>query len=257
LAPTIVKYFPEQFGTYIEPFCGSLAVFFELAPKNAVLMDSNKELINFWNLLKDKPADLLRCLKDIEEEHLSCDDHYLRIRKLFNLNDSTDYTERAAQFCFLNKYGFNGLWRQNSKGHFNVPEGTKDGRSIDYEHLLNVSGILQELDPIILCKDFSYVKQIADEGDLIYFDPPYVPIKSDSFTKYSKDSFTTDDHQRLADTARLLSNKASVFVSNSEAALDLYPDCPYTVLLRSGVINSDINNRQKVKELLINAAPLS
>lgn len=181
--------YPKRFNLYLEPFVGGGAVFFDLQPDNALLLDSNFELINFYQVVKDNPSELLKDL----EGHRNEKDYYYEVRSL----DPTQMgsIERASRFLFMNKTCFNGLWRVNKKGKFNVPFGRyKKPNFWDRENLYMVSVALQNTE--VICSDFSSVLEYATPGSFVYLDPPYHPLSETSnFTSYTKDSFGKEEQR--------------------------------------------------------------
>ena len=173
----LIKYVPEDFNTYYEPFVGGGALFFELSPKNAVINDSNEELINVFRCIKDEEKLTKMCNELNHHEANHSEEYYYKIRNIDRdknkFNRLSDY-KRAARTIYLNKACFNGLYRVNSKGEFNVPFGKKlkvntyEGQNIGIIHAyLNFNNIK------ILSIDFEEAVKDAKEGDFIYFDPPY------------------------------------------------------------------------------------
>ena len=194
---------PEEYNTYYEPFVGGGALLFDLAPKNAVINDSNSELMNVFSVLCSEKLYNKMCkyLNKFERKH--SEEFYYEIRnidrnkKKFNkLNPS----KRAARTIYLNKACFNGLYRVNSKGEFNVPFGKKNKvNTYDGENLLNVYSYLSncEYNINILCTDFEDSVSTAKKGDFVYFDPPY-DSDTNTFNSYTEDGFGKEEQRRLA-----------------------------------------------------------
>jgi len=216
---------PKQFNDYYEPFLGGGAVFFYLYNRGSmkgkvVLADVNKELIDTYNEIKERPKQLIEELKTLDGTY-SSETFYLSRQEFNNLKIKTALVERektrkAALMIFLNKTCFNGLYRENRKGLFNVPFGDyKNPRILDEDNIWAVSKALSLAS--IQCKDFVDCVEKAKEGDFVYFDPPYMPIsQTASFTSYSKDDFSFEDQERLADVvAGLTEKKVLVLLSNS------------------------------------------
>ena len=251
------KLVPEDFNTYYEPFVGGGALLFDLAPKNAVINDSNEELINVFNVLCNdkKYSKMCRYLNKFERKH--DEEFYYEIRnidrnkKKFNkLNDS----KRAARTIYLNKSCFNGLYRVNSKGEFNVPFGKKTKvNTYDGENLLNVHSYLTLNNISILCTDFEDAVSTAKEGDFVYFDPPYDSDTS-TFNSYTEDGFNKDEQRRLAKVFKELDKKGvKVMLSNHNTILikELYKDYNFHIIEAKRSINSNGKKRGKVEEVII------
>jgi len=225
LPPEIVA--AKKVDKYFEPFLGGGAVFFWLSKeyqiKKSYLYDINPEIISAFQIVRDSVTQLISKLKKLQNDYISlsnlnrekfyydCRDDYNRLIK------SNKSIERAALLIFLNKTGFNGLFRVNSQGLFNVPFGRYDNPTIcDGENLLAVSEALENTE--IECKDFGYCLGKVDKNSLVYFDPPYRPIsRTASFTGYIKDGFNDQDQRRLKEVYDKLTKKgAKVILSNSD-----------------------------------------
>jgi len=249
LLPSILKYLPDRFGKYHEPFLGGGAVFFRLRPSLAFLSDSNERLIRAYNGVKNHVSDVIAILKTYRNDK----EVYLAARKI-PIDSKTD-AEVAAWLIFLNKTGFNGLYRVNSRNIFNVPFASNaNARICDEENLKACAEALRVAD--LRCEDFDAVLKRASEGDLVYFDPPYVPVSGTSyFTSYTSGGFGVEDQVRLRDVARELKQRGvHVLLSNSSAKLvkDLYSSGFTCVpVAASRLVNSNISRRGKVTEFLI------
>ncbi len=240
--------FPEGFNLYLEPFVGGGAVFFDLQPNRAVLIDSNFELINFYQVVKNNLEELLRDLK----KHKNSKEYYYKIRSLDP--DQMDSIERASRFLYLNKTCFNGLWRVNKRGKFNVPFGRyKNPNYGDKENLYMVSAALKNAE--IICDDFSIVTDYVTPGDFVYFDPPYHPLsKTASFTSYTEDCFSEKDQVRLSEIFRALDAEGCyVMLSNSDTEFirGLYRGYDIRVVHAKRAINSKGTKRGPIIELVI------
>lgn len=254
LLPEIRKYIPQKFNTYYEPFVGAGAVLFDIQPKKAVINDINFELVNTYKAIKSNVDELLVELN----KHKNTQDHFYKIRDLdrqegFNQLSSV---ERASRIIFLNKTCFNGLFRVNSQGQFNVPFGRYKNPQIVNETVLRaVHSYLNTNDVLILNEDFKTVVAKAKKGDFIYFDPPYHPVsETASFTGYSLDGFNKDDQIRLRDTfADLDKRGCHVLLSNSATDFikDLYSDFHIEIVSASRNINSVASKRGKIDEVLV------
>lgn len=246
------RFFPGEFRRYFEPFTGGAAVFFHLRHTRnefqAELSDLNQDLINCYEIVRDRPDDLIEKLK----EHENSQEYFYKIRA--QNPDKLSDLEKAARFIFLNKTCFNGLYRVNSKGQFNVPFGFyKNPRTCNEEVIHACSLALQETK--LSCRPFEEVVRRAGKGDFVYFDPPYHPLNSTSnFTSYTKNSFSADDQIRLAETVKRLSNKGCyVMLSNSDSAFirELYSQFRVETVEAMRAINCKAERRGKITETLI------
>ncbi|MBI3929285.1 MAG: DNA adenine methylase [Armatimonadetes bacterium] len=246
-------HFPRSYRAYYEPFVGSAAVFFHLKPtarKRVRLSDINPELVNFYCTLRDRLEPLIRRLA--EHQLLHCPEHYYAVRAL--RTEELDPVERAARLMYLNKTCYNGLYRVNSRGDFNVPVGRYKNPGINPEERLRAAsraleGVELEVAP------FASVLEHAREKDLVYFDPPYQPLSPTSnFTSYTAASFSEADQRRLAEIFRELDRRgARVMLSNSNAPLiqELYAEYRPVHIQANRCINSKANGRSKIVELLV------
>lgn len=249
LLASICALAPPDFGTYYEPFVGAGALFFRLAHRPSVIGDVNTKLITTYRALQFDPDSVIRRLRTYVNE----EKFYYAIREK-NFAVGPD-AERAADFIFCNRVGFNGLFRENGKGQFNVPFGRNPRATLcDEDRLISVATALQEME--IRSGDFAETVRSAREGDFVYFDPPYMPISAtSSFTGYSADGFSYADQVRLRDVARdLKSRGVSVVLSNSSAPVvyDLYRgDFVIHEVMAPRAISASAESRGPVKELLI------
>lgn len=241
---------PEQIGRYYEPFIGSAAVFFHLQPPRATLADRNARLIELYVTIRDDVEGVIAAL----QPHYNDEAHYYRVRA----QNPAQLTavQRAARLIFLNKTCYNGLYRENKKGEFNVPFGRYKNPTIcDAARLRAASVALQGV--TLQTADFAAAVETAVAGDFIYFDPPYAPLSAtSSFTSYSKHGFGHAEQVRLAQlTAQLSDRGCHVMLSNSSAPLiyELYDNGRYQLIpikaRRS--INSKAGRRGPVRELLV------
>lgn len=264
---------------YVEPFVGGGAVFFELSSlydfETVVLNDINDELILTYTVIKSNVEELIDYLHRIRSEFLELDnleeksEVYYKVRNEFNQEkkhidykkESYDWIRHAGNLIFLNKTCFNGLYRLNRKGEFNVPYNKSKAPSIfDEENLRQVSKALKNA--ILLKGDFENVAEYVDENTFVYIDPPYRPLNATSnFTDYSKEPFNDESQIRLAEWFKRLAEKgAAVMLSNSDPKNadendnffdDLYREFDITRVQASRAINSKANGRGKITELLI------
>jgi DNA adenine methylase len=236
---------------YYEPFVGGGAVFFDLLPKNAVLSDLNYELVCTYNSIKNDVDTLVKMLKTFIYDK----DFYLNVRseEVATLTE----LEIASRFIYLNRTCFNGMYRVNSKGKFNVPFGRYNNPLIcDEVNLRRVSESLQSV--TILHNDYKSVLKYAESGDFIYFDPPYYPLsKTSSFTSYTSEVFLDKEQTELRDTFIELSNRGCfVMLSNSDSEFinEIYSGFErvrINKILAGRSINSNASARGKITEVLI------
>jgi DNA adenine methylase len=256
----IRKYIPREFGTYFEPFVGAGAVLFDLQPPQAVINDANEELINCYRVIKSNPEGLIRLAA--EHERNDSEEYFYGQRLLDREPGLSGLSAeiRAARVIYLNKAGFNGLFRVNKRGQLNVPyrHHEKPPQIVDPEVIRAVSRYLNEARVEIKRGDFRDAVAGAGSGDFIYFDPPYDRApKSGSFTAYASGGFGRDEHQALKELCDDLSERGCrVLLSNSDTDLvrDLFRNrrrySLREVMARRN-INSDGSGRGKVSELLI------
>lgn len=256
--------------TYIEPFVGGGAVLFWILQEypnisKAVINDINSELICTYRIIRDDVESLIDELDSLQREYISLDaaarkDYYLEQRGRFNCNGKSD-AETASLFIFLNRTCFNGLYRVNSKGKFNVPHGRYANPKIcDKETLRTDSALLQKVE--ILCGDFSQTEKFAADNTLYYFDPPYRPLtETSAFTSYSKDGFDDAEQTRLRDFCdKIATSKALFLASNSDPQNvdgkddffdSLYGNYDIRRVSAARMINSRGNGRGAISEIMI------
>lgn len=251
------RYFPHEFHRYYEPFLGGGAIFFHLYEycQSAILADLNEELINVYQCVRDDVETLIKLLASHQAQH--CHAYYYEIRACDHL---TNPIQRAARLIYLNKTCFNGLYRENSKGHFNVPMGRyKRPKICDVVTLQLASAALQHTE--IVCEPFTGILHRAQgHQDFVYFDPPYHPISAtSSFTGYNRYGFTAADQTRLQATfQQLAQDGVRVMLSNSDCEFirELYQDFHVHTIYASRAINSNAKRRGKISELLITSYPV-
>ena len=245
-------YFPRRFRRYCEPFLGGGAIFFHLSDscQQARLADLNEELVNVYACVQNEVEAVIELLERHRLNH--CQTYYYAVRSQVTL---TSPTQRAARLIYLNKTCFNGLYRENSKGYFNVPMGRyKNPKICDAATLRLASQALQCTD--IACEPFTDIlEQAYQHDDFVYFDPPYHPISAtSSFTGYSRYGFNAEDQARLQQTFACLADRGvQVMLSNSDCPFirDLYHDFHIHEIQASRAINSNAKRRGKISELLI------
>jgi DNA adenine methylase len=248
----ILPRLPSKINTYYEPFLGGGAVFFALASearfKRAILSDANEELALTYGTLRDFPDPLVQVLK----RHVYDEDHYYAVRGINS--KKLGPPARAARFIYLNRTCFNGLYRVNKKGEFNVPFGRYTNPTICDEPALRL--VSASLQSIAICSiDFEMAVMTAERRDAVYFDPPYVPLSETSnFTAYSKGGFGEADHVRLRDCFAALDKKGvHVLLSNSDTPFvrKLYKGFKIEKVEAPRRVNSKASKRGNVSELLI------
>jgi DNA adenine methylase len=263
LLADITALFPVTYQAYHEPFVGGGAVFFHLDPDVGTINDLNERLATFYEVVRDYPDQLIAENKT----HEYAEEYFYQAREKFNraLSQSTvtreDRIQEASLLLYLNRTCFNGLYRENSDGEFNVPFGRHTNPDwVQEQRIRKASRSLQGTD--VFNTDFDYVLEEATSGDLVYFDPPYEPVsKTADFNTYHADGFDRDDQRRLRDTAVELSKKdVAVLISNSPPVAELYETYDtfaVTYVDAARTINSDASNRGDVAEVLITNVPPS
>jgi DNA adenine methylase len=244
---------PETFNRYLEPFVGAGALLFELQPLVARVSDLNEELINCYRVIKDDPKGLLAEL----EKHEHTEAHFYEVRNLDRLPDfkSLSPSARAARTIYLNKTCFNGLYRVNRKGHFNVPFGKYNNPTILDPGLLQaLHKFFNTHDISISSEDFESACSFAKAGDFIYLDPPYYPLSSSSsFTGYNF-KFDADDQKRLRDVFVKLTKRGCLVMQSNSATdfiKELYSGFRIIEVPAKRVINSVATKRGQISELII------
>lgn len=284
LLDEIYARFPEEYGHFHEPFFGGGAVFFDLEPENGAINDTNPRLVNFYEVVRDRPNELVDRLKDFrdpdsdpdpEEEFAtenwkgkSIEKYFYQQRARFNRRPYADETwpetsddelEEAALLLYLNRTCYNGLYRENSDGGFNVPIGRYANPDWVRESEIHAaSRVLQNTE--IRNDDFEYITDIVSQGDMVYFDPPYEPMSSTAnFAEYSAEGFDREDQERLLEICKKLHENDVFFVlSNSGVMFDLYDDVEGFTVEREGAtrsINSDETARGEVDEIIATNVP--
>ena len=261
LLPEIVKYVPKltSKNTYYEPFIGGGALLFELQPPKAVINDSNKELINCYKVIKDSLDELMEELS--KDKYSNSETSYYEMRDLDRSTKKYEIlseVEKAARIIYLNKTCYNGLFRVNSQGQFNVPFGRyKNPNFLDDAVLRAVNKYLNSNDITLLNQDFAKAVQDAKKGDFVYFDPPYDPVsETASFTGYDVNGFNRDEQERLKKVFDDLTERGcKVMLSNSctDFIMDLYKDYQDTIIKVRATrsINSNALKRGRVDEVLV------
>ncbi|PPD57404.1 DNA adenine methylase [Dehalogenimonas etheniformans] len=246
----LVNRLPDKFGEYYEPFAGGAALFFEISDnlKKAYISDSNLDLMITYAVVKDMPDALIKKLEDHAKK--DSEEYYYKVRAQHNLKDAVD---TAARFIYLNKTCYNGLYRVNKKGEFNVPRGRYANPDVvNKENILAASQALKKAE--LRYREFD--KITPKSGDLVYFDPPYHPTDTASFTQYTKLDFSEKDQQRLANFALELHRQGVyVMLSNSDTPYirNLYNNTAWNLSVVSAprLVNCKAEGRVAVKELLV------
>tara|TARA_X000000368_G_scaffold189477_1_gene149437 strand:- start:811 stop:1698 length:888 start_codon:yes stop_codon:yes gene_type:complete len=217
LKKLIHKKFDIKKNTYFEPMVGSGGFYFNLAPHNAYLSDINQNLITTYNSIKTDVKALIKKLEEHQKNHNK--DYFYEMRDKYNEIKDVNTVDVASLFIYLNRTCFNGLYRENSNGKFNVPIGSYKNPTIcDSQNLLKVNKNLQNVN--IECHGYEQIINHIKKGDFIYIDPPYIPLDPTSFTKYSKDDFGIEDHNSLSNFCDELDKLGAYYMlSNSDTEL--------------------------------------
>lgn len=252
LLPELIKRVPASYNRYLEPFLGGGALYFALQPKTAYLADYNPELINCFEVVRGNLAELKEELKKYRYDK----EMYYEVRELDRQADyaSTSPVARAARFIYLNKTCFNGLYRVNSKGHFNVPFGAyKDPTILDAPNLTACSKGLQSA--VIKTGSFEDIVELAEKDDFVYFDPPYAPVSETAdFTQYVSGGFDASSQELLLLTCLKLHQKGVKWMlsnSNTNIIQELYRGFKVETVEAGRAINSNAEKRGSILELII------
>ena len=247
---------PESFNNYYEPFVGGGAVIFDLLPTSAVINDINKALVNAYRQICKASDEFLKKLNELDEAMWEDGkEYYYSLREHYNdklMKEEFD-VELAALFVFINKHCFNGLYRVNGKGLFNVPYNNSRNSSCDEDTIRAISEYLKNV--TILEGDFQAACQNAKKGDFVFFDSPYAPLNPTSFESYTKEGFDIESHKRLAELYDELTSRGCYCMltnHNTELINELYGNKGYKmdVVSVKRMINSDATNRVG-KEVII------
>ena len=256
LIPQIRERMPEKYNNYYEPFVGGGAVLFELQPANALINDINKALINTYNIICNEADAFLEAVNRLDEEMWEDGKkYYYSVREHYNdkLMKSEYDVELAALFVFINKHCFNGLYRVNGKGLFNVPYNNSRRTSADENVIREVSKYLKGVK--IINGDFEEACKDAKKGDFVFIDSPYAPLNPTSFESYTKEGFDIESHKRVAKLYDELTARGCYCMltnHNTELINELYGNKGYKIDVVSvkRMINSDASNRVG-KEVII------
>lgn len=256
LLDSIVPLIPE-YSTYYEPFVGGGAVVFATQPKKAIINDSNEELINVYQVIREEPEALIAKLKEHQEKN--CETYFYDIRSLDRKKEdylSMTKVEKAARIIYLNKTCYNGLFRVNSSGEFNSPWGRyKNPNIVNEEAIHALHGFLNRSGIKILCGDYREALKGIRKGAFVYFDPPYMPISaSASFTGYTATGFGAQEQKALKEQCDLLTKRGIKFLlSNSACPFieELYSDYTVEYVSAKRAINANPEKRGAIEEVLV------
>lgn len=244
----LISRMPASYNVYFEPFIGGGALYFAVSPEEAVIADINEDLVNVYNVVRDNPEELLEALSG----YVNDKDFYYEVRG--QDQNTLSPIERAARLIYLNRTCFNGLYRVNKNGQFNVPFANyKNPNIVQSERIMAASNTLHKTQ--VFNASFEKVLVNAKKGDFIYLDPPYYPkdVYSD-FKRYNKEQFHENDHQRLAALYNELSDRGCyVMLSNSDTPFtrDLYKKWRVDTVYAKRMINSDSSKRGEVTEIIV------
>lgn len=254
LIPDLISHIPRRYGCYYEPFIGGGALLFSLQPSQASLSDSNEELINCYQTVRDAVEELIQDLR----QHRNEADYFYSVRSWDRQPNfwSRSPVQRASRVIFLNKTCYNGLFRVNSKGQFNAPFGRYKRPKIPDESVLRAASLYLNCANVTIRRaDFEDTVAAAGPGDFVYFDPPYDPVSATaSFTGYDRDGFGRSEQERLKRVVdRLTARGCHVMLSNARTDFiqHLYRDYRQVEVLASRAINSNGAKRGKVPEILV------
>ena len=248
IVPTLLSFLPEKYGCYFEPMLGGGALFFAISLNAAVIADINPELVNFYKVIKQKPQQFREAIKELRALKTT----YKKFRK----SSPSVSLERAVRFFYLIRLSWNGVYRVNRRGEFNVPFGARRPKTlITRESIVAASKALRGAR--LLCGDFEKTTDDVKAGDLVYLDPPYPKgaEANNGFNRYHPTKFILKDHKRLSTHAERLANKgAYVLITEaaSEEILALYNNCFQVHFIEShSLIAADTEARGKVQEAII------
>lgn len=248
------KLMPEIFGTYIEPFLGGGSVYFHLQPKRALLGDVNADLVNAYQKIKDDWQSIQNSLQYRQRRHREdADSYYYWLRN----RNPTDPAQQASRLIYLNRTCFNGIYRVNQAGRFNVPRGTKDKVIIETDDFEAMSRVLQCAE--LLAGDFEVLVDRAAFGDFVFCDPPYTVRHNDNgFRKYNEVMFSWADQERLAASLLRAARRGAKILctnANHQSVRDLYGAMEFELqtVSRYSSISAKKGSRRKFEELIIRA----
>jgi len=246
--------FPKQYNQYYEPFLGGGAIFFFLQPTHATLSDVNEKLIVLYKVIRDNCSELAKSMRMHQKSH--CKEYYYKTRCAY----FDDPVQSASQFLYLNRMCYNGMYRVNKAGQFNVPIGTKQNCIYDIDQFTAYSALLKGVE--LEVADFSVIVNRARESDLVFIDPPYtIALNQNSFIKYNDRLFTWDDQDRLL-KALCTARDRGAYVMGTNANYDMLKTMYLAhgfhvkVVERFSVISSKADKRKRQEELLITSYPV-
>lgn len=214
IVPILLSHIPATYRRYIEPFAGSACVFFALHPATAILNDRNPELMNFYEVCRMHPRRLSRAVTS----YPTTADFYYHLR---DGGDDLSRFDRAARFLYLNRFCFNGVWRENRQGRFNVPRGRSTGNLPSESHLYRCSVALRTA--TLVCDEFDNVVGDIGPGDFLYLDPPYSSVSRSTYGEYGYGAFGRDDIPRLVNYLMHVDRKGAIFLLSYSTELSLGP----------------------------------
>jgi DNA adenine methylase len=258
LLPQIKERMPKKYNDYYEPFVGGGAVTFELLPVNAVINDINKALINAYIRISETPEEFIKVINKFDSEMWEDGKkYYYSLRERYNdkLMKAEYDMELAALFVFINKHCFNGLYRVNGKGLFNVPYNNSRRASVDESTIIKISKYLQGI--TIMDGDFEEACKGAKKGDFVFMDSPYAPLNPTSFESYTKEGFDIESHKRLSRLYDELTDRGCYCMltnHNTELINELYGNKGYKIDVVSvkRMINSDASKRVGEEVIICN-----
>lgn len=246
----LMRNIPNFDGKYIEPFLGSGALFFALKPNCAILSDINNELIEVYFVMREQPNELREKMLYHQRHH--CKGYYYKVRAL----KPRTAVNRAARFLYLNRTCFNGMYRVNSKGEFNVPIGSKNDCTYDVDIFEEYSALLQKVQ--IMSGDFAKAISFAETGDVIFADPPYAMMNDSQFLKYNEQLFNWNDQERLLHELRDANSRGvNILMTNAycKEIIQMYSNAGFWISEESRIcsIAGKADRRGVIKELLISS----
>jgi DNA adenine methylase len=235
----------NKYNTYHEPFIGGGSVFFKFLPKNSFISDSNEWLIETYNSIKENPNEVIKYLEKFKKDK----ENYYKIRKI---NYSNQF-KRSAQFIYLNQMSFNGIFRVNLSGKYNVPYGNREHYNFDYENIISVSSALQNTQ--ISHSEFSKTIDNVKKGDLVFLDPPYtITHNLNGFVQYNQKIFSLEDQYKLAEMIQEIKRKEAFYILTNAAhkkVKEIFDDTDTLLeISRASVIGGKGAKRGKYSEYL-------
>lgn len=260
----LMRRVPRDFNHYFEPFLGGGALLLNLQPSKKTVNDLNSALMSLYRRIKDHPEDLIEEVKKLDTglqtAKTSGGKYFYNLRNRYNelISNGSYCLETDALMLFLNKHCFNGLYRVNAKGHFNVPFNGSTSPSMSEDNICAVSAALQEA--VLLNQDFEKACEGAQSGDFIFLDSPYAPLKTDSFRDYTKEGFSLADHERLSHLFKNLDRRGCmVMLTNHDTPLirELYRGYRIEIVPVRRAINSDASKRKGTEVIITNYLEVS